>query len=453
MKKAMKICAVLIFLVAMTACQPMYIFYPVDSGSGSPEKPEVIVPTNPWGNKNKVFYDDFSGNTAVYYCPQCAKEGNMDNHASHVEFSKSFVVENGKATVYGNSAYIDVPEVDSSKKYTLTYTVELADDFGDGDILLFNFGETTGWNGVFAGFYGYNGNIKITSQNSEAPTEFNENVSVAADRKYTISFTAGPTSNNEYEITASVNGIQISTVTATSMDELYWDIYYPTAVSDSVLGYISDFSITAEEAEIPMDPWGNKNKVFYDDFSGNTAVYYCPQCAKEGNMDNHASHVEFSKSFVVENGKATVYGNSAYIDVPEVDSSKKYTLTYTVELADDFGDGDILLFNFGETTGWNGVFAGFYGYNGNIKITSQNSEAPTEFNENVSVAADRKYTISFTAGPTSNNEYEITASVNGIQISTVTATSMDELYWDIYYPTAVSGSALGYISDFSITAE
>ena len=244
MKKAMKICAVLIFLVAMTACQPMYIFYPVDSGSGSPEKPEVIVPTNPWGNNNKVFYDDFSGDTAVYYCPDCVTAGNMDNHASHTKFSNSFVVENGKATVYGNSAYIDVPEVVSSKKYTLTYKVELADDFGDGDILLFNFGETTGWNGVFAGFYGDNGTIKITSQNSEAPTQF---VSESEDRKYTISFTAGPIRNNEYEITASVNEIQISTVTATNMDKLYWDIYYPTAVSDSALGYISDFSIIAEE--------------------------------------------------------------------------------------------------------------------------------------------------------------------------------------------------------------
>ena len=247
MKKLIGIIAAIIVIAMITACSPVYIFYPVDVKPGDTkpqEKPEDTTPTNPWGNDDKVFSDDFSGDTAVYYCPLCYTAGSTADHASHTAFTDSFVVEDGKATVYGNSAWLDL-DADKTKKYTLSYTVELATEFGDGDIISFNFGETTGWAGVFAGLYNDAGTVKATSQNSGTPTAFIGSFTAPTDGKYVFTFTAAP-KDAAFEITASINGTQIATTPASSMDDLYWNIYYPTTLSDSALGYITDFSVVSE---------------------------------------------------------------------------------------------------------------------------------------------------------------------------------------------------------------
>lgn len=249
MKKTITIAlSILVILLAFTSCQPRYIFFPLpDYGASNDDGSEdITTPTNPWGNNDEIFYDDFTSDTTEYYCPACYKENSTANHSNHKSFMDSFVIEEGKATVYGSSAWLNIDSSDTTKTYTVSYTFEIDSSFGDDDIVAFNFGEQTGWSGVFVDFCKDSGSIKVSSQNPSAgtPTEFEEGIS-EDNGKYTVSFTAGPNDSGSYEISAIVNGTTIATTTASDISKLYWDIYSPTELNDTPLGYLSNFKISA----------------------------------------------------------------------------------------------------------------------------------------------------------------------------------------------------------------
>lgn len=234
-------------VVAILAITMLFAFVSCDDSSASDD---AII---------SVTFDRESD--AELFCPEYASTiKEEEKEAKHEGFKGTFVVENGKAAVYGNSAYIElgnVSEFDWSKDYKLTYTVALNTEYTFGnvqttflDLLTGVSNPSTPHHVIFTGNATDGIKVSICGNNDLSDGVNDEHVTSVSEGNITVEVVFSM-DGDELTMTTTVRGgeKEISDeFTVTTDDALMrWMVYAPTEKSDTSIAYIDDFRFEPAE--------------------------------------------------------------------------------------------------------------------------------------------------------------------------------------------------------------
>lgn len=254
MKKTLVIClAMLIALGLFVSCT----YDPVE-----PEKPEIEEPVDP---NCLVKYTFTNAEEYKAFCPRndagvCGDDGDTNHEA----FASSFKIEDGKAMVYGNSAWLSYDKCDfDSYSYEFSYDTEIipdnyeeitAEDDNNAKgkkALEFDSGECSAWSDAPLTIYKREGKMyvslkhywdilvsdaELNSTSLKVSTSFSKN----DDGKVVITTTVKE-GENEYKKETISSAAEIS--------KICWDVYSPIETGGKAVASIDNFMLK----QIPLE--------------------------------------------------------------------------------------------------------------------------------------------------------------------------------------------------------
>ena len=154
MKKCFFVLLAVLLAVFLISCDEPKADAPVTSEV--PEAPAYIDDFKFYTGETVIFKEDFAtAESAEKFCPEHA--GGQEK--GHDNFVNTFKSCSGVGCIYGNSAWVDFKDLDSSNTYTLEYKIKLdpsynlkAVDNKNTSVLSFNYGEAVAWASDFISF-------------------------------------------------------------------------------------------------------------------------------------------------------------------------------------------------------------------------------------------------------------------------------------------------------------
>lgn len=251
--------------------------------------------------------------------------------------------------------------------------------------------------------------------------------------------------SNKLTFAGNTNNTSFDNIEATNKNSLIYTNGNPIITP---LAYMDNFSF----CEIDSNGTQVGVPVYTTDFSNDVAENFCPYSGHGGANSNSNTHDNFVDSFIVSNGVAEIYRNSAWkhfnISYPE----KTYEIKYDLKIDELYNrktsDGveKVLGFDFGERNCWESRRL-LFAKDGNELKVYLNSFDDTNAR---TIQAGKVYTITITFSQSIINDEEnqknrltvnvkvIDPETNSVAFGPVEFTSIGDspfnsYYWDIYY--------------------
>ena len=362
--------------------------------------------------------------------------GEQKTYGSVTDNNNSGTVTNNNSGNYGNGGIIGWLRYHGSGEVSSYAVSDIISVTGNT-----NSGNVSGGNDA-GGIIGtaYNSAFIIDNTNtatSLSGTEF----AAGIVGNYQITETPAASKPALNKLTFVGNTSETTTINANYTEPLIYKNSNP--IITSPLAYIDNFSFCEIDSE-------NKKVVFSTDFeSANSAELFCPYSLHGGDDDKIATHNNFITSFIVRNGMAEIYRNSAWKSFKNIDSTKEYEISYDLTIDENYnrkvsdGVNNALGFDFGESNTWVCARRLLFAKDGEelkvyLKDFSDSSAAVIQPNKKYNVR------ISFEQTTLENNNYQLSIIVSifdSLSSSPVysgsfsheAASPFNSYYWDIYY--------------------